>query len=186
MIKIDSCKLLFVFLKANYSKFLFPQLQVALCLVAVANVLAAPAAPPTINKPFSIFPFYPISDNNIADGQGMAQGPESRRTDLSGSQLVQRNIYLYIPSGNNAINGGRKIQLRKKRSAPLYGDNGIVLSDGTNQQASKPGDTIVLEGSSGYILSNGQNIPKLSQRSIDAFPGIGIDGHIFYFDSVQY
>ena len=155
-----------MFLKVNYSEFLFPQLQVAFCLVAVAN--ARLLKQPGIKQPISIVPFHLRSANNIADGQDMAQGPESR--------------YLYIPSGNIVIKGGRKIQLRKKRSAPLYGDNGIVLSDGTNQQVSKPGETIVLEGSSGYILSNGQNIPKRSQRIIsNAFRGIGIinsDGQI--------
>ena len=176
-------------LKVNYSEFLFPQLQVAFCLVAVAN--ARLFTPPGIKQPIRI-PLHFRSANNIADGQDMAQGPESQPTDLSGSQLVQRNVYLYIPSGNNAINGGRKVQLRKKRSAPLYGDNGIVLSDGTNQQVSKPGETIVLEGSSGYILSNGQNIPKRSQRIIsEAFRGIGIinsDGQIvplILFDPVE-
>ena len=149
-------------LKVNYSEFLFPQLQVAFCLVAVAN--ARLLTQPGIKQPIRI-PFHLRSANNIADGQDMAQGPESRPTDLSGSQFGLRNEYLYRPFGA-IIKGGRKIQLRKKRSAPLYGDNGIVLSDGTNQQVSKPGETIVLEGSSGYILSNGQNVPKLSKRII--------------------
>lgn len=87
------------------------------------------------------------------------------------SQAMADNIVQVGPSGI-VTKDGRNIQLtddlqfvhpRTKRH--LIGDAGMITKDGIPIQFKRAGVTILLEGPSGYIMSDGTLVQKRSKRS---------------------
>ncbi|XP_068219353.1 uncharacterized protein [Palaemon carinicauda] len=94
-------------------------------------------------------------------------------TDLF-SHDQAHNILLIGPSGI-VTKDGRNMQLtddlriahRSKRH--LIGDSGMITADGIPIQFSRPGVTILLEGPSAYVMSDGTLVQKRAKRSLDNF-----------------
>ncbi|XP_042223568.1 uncharacterized protein LOC121867620 isoform X1 [Homarus americanus] len=100
-------------------------------------------------------------------------------TDLFSHDLAH-DILLIGPSGV-VTKSGRNLQLtddlrivnpRTKRSVPLVGPSGMITAEGIPIQFSKPGTTILLDGPSGYVMSDGTLVQKRSKRHLVGESGI--------------
>ncbi|XP_068218617.1 uncharacterized protein [Palaemon carinicauda] len=97
-------------------------------------------------------------------------------TDLF-SHDQAHNILLIGPSGI-VTKDGRNMQLtddlriahRSKRH--LIGDSGMITADGIPIQFSRPGVTILLEGPSAYVMSDGTLVQKRAKRSAVTFGNV--------------
>jgi len=116
-----------------------------------------------------------VSGKGIIGHSGILRTDGS--TDLF-SHDQAHNILLIGPSGI-VTKDGKNLQLtedlriansRQKRH--LYGASGMITKDGYPIQFSRPGVTILLEGPSAYVMSDGTLVQKRAKRSAVSYGNI--------------
>merc|ERR1712121_337958 len=126
----------------------------------------------------------------MSDGTPIQKTVSKRSLPLIGpSGMIDEDGNQIQFDGSPGLAVTTKLSKAEKENAAVIGPSGIVNFDGVNVQFDKlPEPTILLEGPSGYIMSDGSQIQKVVKRSLPLIGPSGMltaDGTQVQFDAEE-